>query len=94
MVQTDTLEGIVDDRLRYHYDFFTDVLYLRLISDMQTLSIGEQTDDGDIELHEEETGRLIGITIINWWKRYGYGSAPDSLKELGAKIEPWASKVL
>jgi uncharacterized protein YuzE len=88
------LEGFVDDRLHYHYDFFADVLYLRLISEMHTHSIGEQTDDGNIELHEEKTGRLIGITIISWWKRYGHGPTPDSLKELAAKIDPWAAKVL
>jgi len=32
MVQTDTLEGIIDDVLHFHYDVFADVLYLRLLS--------------------------------------------------------------
>jgi uncharacterized protein YuzE len=72
---------------------FADVLYLRLISDMNTPSLGEENDDGDIELHEEKTGRLIGITIISWWKRFGQGKLPDSISEIQKRIEPLAKKV-
>jgi uncharacterized protein YuzE len=93
MVTTDTVEGQINGTVSYHYDVFADVLYLRLVSDMQTPSIGEETDGGDIELHEETTGRLIGITVISWWKRFGQGSLPDSLRELAARIEPFARKV-
>jgi hypothetical protein len=93
MVTTDTIEGIINSTVSYHYDVFADVLYLRLVSDMQTASIGEETDDGDVELHEESTGRLIGLTVISWWKRFGQGSLPDSLRELAAHIEPLAKKI-
>jgi len=56
MVRIDTLEGIIDNVVDYHYDFFADVLYLRLLSDMQTPSLGQLADSGDIELHEENYG--------------------------------------
>jgi hypothetical protein len=60
---------------------------------MESPSLGEETDDGLIELREEQSSRLIGITIVSWWKRFGKGVLPDSLRELHAKIEPWAEKV-
>ena len=93
MVTIDTVEGVISSTVSYHYDVFADVLYLRLLSDMETPSLGEETDDGNIELHEEATGRLIGITVVSWWKRFGQGSLPDSLRELSGKIEPWAHKM-
>jgi hypothetical protein len=72
---------------------FADVLYLRLLTDMETASIGEENDDGNIELHDEKTGRLIGITVVSWWKRYGHGALPDSISEIQKFIEPVATKV-
>jgi hypothetical protein len=93
MPTTDTIEGTINDTVSYHYDVFADVLYLRLVSDMETDSLGEPTDAGDIELHAEADGRLIGLTVISWWKRFGHGSLPDSLRELVARVEPWAGKV-
>jgi hypothetical protein len=93
MVTTDTIEGMVNSTLSYHYDVFADVLYLRLISDMNTPSLGEENDDGDIELHEEKTDRLIGLTIVSWWKRFGQGKLPDSISEIQKRIEPLANKL-
>jgi len=93
MVTTDTVEGVINGTVSYHYDVSADVLYLRLLSGMESPSIGEENDAGDIELHEETTGRLIGITVISWWKRFGQGSLPDSLRELAARIEPLAKSI-
>lgn len=93
MVTTDTIEGIIDGTISYHYDVFADVLYLRLLADMQTPSIGEENDDGDIELHDEKTARLIGLTIVSWWKRLKVGALPDSIREIQDRIEPLAKKV-
>ena len=93
MNTTNTIEGTINGTVSYHYDVFADVLYLRLVADMETPSLGDQNDDGDIELREEATGRLIGITVISWWKRFGHGSLPDSIRELAARIEPWAGRV-
>lgn len=66
MVTTDALEGTIDGKLSYHYGVFADVLYLRLVAEMQTPTIGEETDDGLIELREETSNRLVGITIVSW----------------------------
>ncbi len=93
MVTTDTVEGIINGTISYHYDVFADVLYLRLLADMETPSLGEEADDGLIELREEATGRLIGITVVSWWKRFGHGAFPDSLTEIHGLVEPWAEKV-
>jgi hypothetical protein len=93
MVTTDTLEGIINGTTSYHYDVFADVLYLRLLTDMNTPSIGEENDDGLIELREEKTNRLIGVTIVSWWKRFGKGSLPDSISQIQQLIEPLAKKV-
>ena len=71
----------------------TDVLYLRRASDLELPELGDENDDGDIEFRDEQTGRLIGITVISWWKRFGQGLPPDSLRELAAHVEPWAGKV-
>jgi uncharacterized protein YuzE len=93
MVTTDTIEGIVNGTISYHYDVFADVLYLRLLSDMDTPSIGDENDEGMIELRDENTGRILGITIVSWWKRFGQGALPDSISEIQKRIEPLAKKV-
>jgi hypothetical protein len=93
MTTTDTIEGTINGTVSYHYDVFADVLYLKLVTEMETPSIGEEDDSGDVELHDQKTGRLIGLTVINWWKRFGNGSLPDSIAELAKRIEPWAGKV-
>lgn len=93
MTTTDTIEGTIDGTVSFHYDVFADVLYLRLVDQMETPALGEENDEGDIELRDEAEGRLIGITVNSWWKRFGRGSLPDSLRELATRIEPWAGKV-
>jgi len=90
---TDTLEGTINGALSYHYDVSNDVLYLRLIADMETAALGEENDEGLIELRDEQTGRLLGITVVNWWKRFGRGDLPDSIREIQQRIEPLASKL-
>jgi len=30
---------------------------------------------------------------VSWWKRFGSGPLPDSIRELERHIEPWASKL-
>ena len=93
MVTTDTIEGTINGTIAYHYDVFADVLYLSLVEDMNTPAIGDETDDGLIERREESTGRLVGVTIVSWWKRYGNGTLPDSISALHSLIAPWATKV-
>ncbi len=93
MVKTDAIEGIVDDTLRFHYDIFADVLYLRLVSEENRAAYGDMTDDGDILVRDEKTDKAIGLTVVSWWKRFGKGSFPDSLNEIQRHIEPLARKI-
>jgi Na+-translocating ferredoxin:NAD+ oxidoreductase RnfG subunit len=92
-ITTDTLEGTINGAVSYHYDVFADVLYLRLIDQMETPSLGEETEDGLIELRTEQTNQLVGITIVSWWKRFGHGALPDSISEIQKRIEPLARRV-
>lgn len=93
MVTIETVEGLINAVVSYHYDVFADVLYLRLRTEMQTPALGDENDDGDIELRAEADNRLIGITIVSWWKRFGHGELPDSISEIQKHIEPLAGRV-
>lgn len=93
MVAIDTLEGVIDARLWYHYDVGSDVLYVRLLAQRNTPALGEETDEGFILLRDETTDRPIGLTIVSWWKRFGVGQLPDSISQIQSRIEPWALKL-
>ncbi len=93
MVAIDTLVGFIDGTLWFHYDVSGDVLYLRLASQRETETLGEETDDGFIMHRDSRTGDPVGMTIVSWWKRFGQGALPDSLTELQHQIEPWAKKL-
>ena len=93
MATIETIEGTVGNAISFHYDVFADVLYLRLLSDMETPSLGDVNDEGDIVLRDEVADRAVGLTIVNWWKRFGQGPLPDSIAEVQKQIEPLAKKV-
>jgi hypothetical protein len=93
MVITDTIEGVVDEVLWFHYDLTGDVLYLMLASHRASRTVGEETPDGYILLKDVETDQPVGMTIVNWWKRFGHGALPDSITELQRLIEPWARRL-
>lgn len=93
MVAIDTLEGLINHSLWYHYDVTDDVLYLRLNARRDAEAVGEETDDGFILLRDAETDEAIGLTVVNWWRRFGHGTLPDSISEIHRLIEPLASKV-
>jgi Protein of unknown function (DUF2283) len=93
MVQTDTIEGILNSSYRFHYDMTADVLYVRQLDAMDSPTIGDLNDDGDIVLRDEKSDRAVGITIISWWKRFGQGPLPDSISEIQKRIEPFANRV-
>ncbi len=93
MVRTETIEGLIDNRLRFHYDLAADVLYLRLSATSDDETYAEETADSDLLIRSEKTGAPVGLTIISWWKRFGRGELPDSLAELHQQILPWAGKV-
>jgi hypothetical protein len=93
MVAIDTIEGIINSALWFHYSVSDDVLYLRQSAERHTDALGEETDDGFILLRSEKTDQPIGLTVVNWWKRFGKGDLPDSFLAFEKYIEPWANKV-
>jgi len=93
MVITDSVEGVVDGTVWFHYDLTNDVLYARLAAHRESPSVGEETPDGLILLKDPGTDKPIGMTIVNWWKRFGEGELPDSITELQQRIAPWARRV-
>ena len=71
MVVTDTIEGIVDGTLWFHVDLANDVLYLRLAHLREEPTTAEETADGSLLLRSECDDRIVGLTIVDWWKRFG-----------------------
>ena len=93
MAVIETLEGLVGSALRYHYDVTDDVLYLRLASYDTADALGEETDDGLILLRDAQTDAPVGLTVVNWWKRFGQGELPDSIREIQRTIESLATRL-
>ncbi len=93
MVSTDTIEGIVDGRLWFHLDISNDVLYLRLADARSTPTYADEQPDGALLLRVLDTDQPVGLTIVNWWKKYGSGMIPDSIRDLEKTIEPFARKI-
>lgn len=92
MVTTDSVEGIINQSLWFHYDIGNDVLYLRLLSARQTPTVSEETDDGLLLLRKADDDEPVGLTVVNWWKRFGTGVLPDSFARLGDQLEHWTSR--
>jgi hypothetical protein len=82
-----TLEGVVGV-LWFHYDVDGDVLYLRLQSRREAEAVGEETPDGFILLRDMSTNKPVGMTVVNWWKRFGKGRLPDSVREFERRLHP------
>jgi len=93
MVQDEALEGIIDESWWFHYDMARDVLYLRLAQHLNSETSAEETHEGLLLLHTMDSEAPVGITIVNWWKRFGRGARPDSIAELEKNIEPWTRRV-
>ena len=92
-VVTETLEGNIDQSIWYHYDVANDVLYLRLLSARDEPTVAEETDDGLLLLRHETGDQVVGLTVVNWWKRFGNGGSTDSIREIERAIEPWAGRL-
>lgn len=91
MVVVEALEGSAGS-LWFHYDLRNDVLYLRLLARWDDEVYGEESDEGLIVLHSSRDDAVGGMTIVNWWKRFGQGQLPDSMSQVVARIEPWAKR--
>jgi len=92
-VITDAIEGVIEGRVWFHYDLASDVLYLRLPDARQAPAVGEERADGTILLRAEDDDRPIGLTVVNWWQRFGEGDLPDSLHALTQHIAPWHKRL-
>jgi hypothetical protein len=55
--------------------------------------VGEETDDGFIHLRDQKTDRPVGLTVVNWWKRFGAGELPDSIREIQRRIESLGQRI-
>jgi hypothetical protein len=93
MVVTDTVEGTINQVLWYHYDRMNDVLYLRLMKERSTETVAEETPEGFLLLKRMDADIPVGLTVVDWWKRFGTGAAPDSIKDLEHRIEPWSQRL-
>jgi len=96
MVTIDHIEGLMSSGLEtlwFHYDIASDVLYIRVAAARTVQTLAEETSDGNILLRRADNDRPAGLTVVNWWKRFGKGTRPDSIRELERSIEPWAAKV-
>lgn len=87
----ETIEEVIED-VWYQYDIRGDVLRLRHASERDTASMAEETPDGFVLLRAQRDHRVIGLTIPNWWNRFGGGDLPDSLQMIQRRIEPWARR--
>ncbi len=44
-------------------------------------------------IRRQDNDRVVGMTVVDWWKRFGRGERPDSIRALEQFIEPWAEKI-
>jgi predicted RNase H-like HicB family nuclease len=79
MVTTDTVEGIIDGTVHFHYDVPGDVLYLRLLAATEAATYADVTDEGDFLLRDQTSDRPVGLTVIEPWAKKVIASAavPD-----------------
>ena len=94
MVIAGNLEGVVDDRVSFHYDLASDVLYLRRLDSQDAIAIGEDTPDDLVLFRDEGSDEVIGLDVISWWSRFGEGASRDSLREISRRVEPMARRLL
>jgi hypothetical protein len=98
MAMIEAIEGSTNDArfggLWFHYDVRNDVLYIRLLERRDDEVHGEETDDGFVMLRTIDNDDVAGMTVVNWWKRFGQGQMlPDSMGAIAAKIEPWTKRL-
>lgn len=90
MAIVDTLAGLIDSSLVFHYDIGNDVLYFTRADSQGAETFGEDAPDGLIVHRHGETDEIVGWTSISWWKRFGDVPLPDSMSELARRIEAWS----
>lgn len=87
------VKGTVAGDLAFHFDIANDVLYLRLVSTQEQEVFGEETPDGFLLFRTDED-KIAGMTIIDYWKRFGAGRLDDmTLRGLQTSIETRAASL-
>ena len=93
MVATDTIEGVINEALWFHYDIASDVLYLRKADCQGVATYADEQADGTMLLRRQDNDEVVGLTVVNWWQNYGNGQLPDSLRDIEHSIEPMVEKL-
>ena len=92
MAIADTVEGTLrDGRLWFHYDLGNDVLYIRQADARNQATYGDEQDDGTLLLRLLADDSPVGLTVVNWWARYGTEPPSDSLRQIAAAVEPMST---
>jgi hypothetical protein len=70
-----------------------ELLYLAILSKKDLASYSQETPDGMLLCRSIESDEVTGLTVVNWWKRFGGSKAPDSLRQIEQCLEPFAGKL-
>ncbi len=94
----DTIEGVWKDRLSYHYDRFADVLYVARLDALDEEAYGEEDEAGCHVMRSLADNRLVGLTVVGYWRRYGAASltelrAADLERQLEAHVGELAPRL-
>lgn len=83
------IEGTLSNSLWFHYDLENDVLSFCPSELRNQERYGEETDNGFTEF-TTETGEFAGLTIVNYWRRFGQGKPTElSLTALQEQMRLW-----
>lgn len=76
MAIVESLEGTLDDLISFHVDLASDILYLRRIDRPEAIPVGEDGPDDVILFRDEDSREIVGLSVIDWWLRFGEGTPP------------------
>lgn len=94
----ETIEGVWQETLFYHYDVTADVLYVRLCSRLGEPVYGEEDENGFHLMRSQADDALVGLSVIGYWRLFGANLTPtdgrtdwrelfeDSVAELGEPL--------
>lgn len=89
-----SVEGVWGNALHYHLDLDNDVLYVRLLSKMDTEAYGEDTPEGFTLLRALDDDAVVGMVILSYWKRFGDGDVADAtLRAIERPVERFAGRL-
>jgi len=88
-----TLEGVHQQVLRYHYDLSGDVLYLRLLGTLDEEVYGEEDPNGFHIMRSYDSDRVVGMTIVGYWRRFGDAPTMPDAASLAAVLEQAAGRL-